>query len=129
MASGGFYQLRYPGLGVDEGVAPLFAVDGGFLGEVGAALAGGFDGGLHRGDEGFGFGLRRDDGGDESDVFVDICQGVRGKSEDREAGFEDRGEGFHAVGDAGYDEIGLSAADFFGVGGPTVVEDLEVAGG
>jgi len=54
---------------------------------------------------------------------------MRGESEDGEAGFEDRGEGFHAVGDACDDEIGVSGEDFFGVGCPAVVEDVGVLGG
>ena len=64
--------------------------------------------------------------GDEADVFVDVGEGVRGEGEDGQAGFEDCGEGFHAVGDAGDDEVGLGGEDFFGVGGPTVVEDVEI---
>src|ERR1700733_7569024 len=129
MASSGFDQLSYPGLGVDEGVAPFLAVDDWGLGALGAALAGGFDGGLHLGNEGFGFWLCGYDGGDEADVFVDVGEGVRGEGYDWQAGLEDRGEGFHAVRDAGYDEIGLCVADFFGVGGPTVTDDLEAASG
>jgi hypothetical protein len=54
---------------------------------------------------------------------------VRGEGEDREAGFQDRGQRFHAVGDAGDDEVGLGCKDFFGVGGPAVVENVEVSGG
>ncbi len=129
MASSSFDQLSYPGLRVDEGVAPFLAVDDWSLGALSAALAGGFDGGLHLGKEGFGFWLCGYDGGDEADVFVDVGEGVRGEGYDWQAGLEDRGEGFHAVGDAGYDEIGLGMADFFGVGGPTVMDDLEVASG
>ena len=79
--------------------------------------------------EGFGFGSRVDYGGDEADVFVDVGEGVRRESEDGEAGFQDRGEGLHAVRDAGDDEVGLGGEDFFGVGGPAVVEDVWVAGG
>ena len=85
MASGGFYQLGYPGLGVNDGFAPLFAVDDRGLGALAAALAGGFDGGLHLGDEGFGLGLRVDVRGDEADVFVDVGEGVWGESEDGES--------------------------------------------
>jgi hypothetical protein len=92
LASGGFYQLGYPGLGVDEGVAPLFAVDDWGLGALGAAMAGGFYGGLHLGDEGFGFGLGVDVRGDESDVFIDVGERVRGESEYGKAGFEDGGQ-------------------------------------
>jgi len=54
---------------------------------------------------------------------------VRGEGEDRQAGFEDCGEGFEAVGDAGEDEVRLGGDDFFGVGGPTVVEDVGVSCG
>lgn len=57
---------------MDEGLAPLFAVDGGSIGAAFAASARGFEGGLHLGDEGFGFRLRVDDGGDETDVLVDV---------------------------------------------------------
>ena len=71
-ASGGFDQFGYPGLGVDEGLAPLFAVDDWGVSAVRAAVACGCDGGLHLGDEGFGFGLRVNDGGDDADVFVDV---------------------------------------------------------
>ena len=39
LASGGLYQFGDPGLGVDEGFAPFFAVDGGDLGAALAALA------------------------------------------------------------------------------------------
>ncbi len=125
-AAGGFDQLGNPGLGVDEGLAPLFAVDERSVGAGFAALARGFDGGLHPRDEGFGFGLRVDYCGDEADVFVDVGQRVRGECEDGQAGFQDCGEGFQAVGDAGEDEVGVGGEDFFGVGGPTVVEDVGV---
>jgi len=50
MASGGFDQFGHPGLGVDEGLAPLFAVDHWSAGAGGTAVAGGCDGGLHAGD-------------------------------------------------------------------------------
>jgi hypothetical protein len=128
-ASGGFYQFSYPGLGVDEGLAPLFAVDDRGVGAGGAALARGCDGGLHVGDEGLGFGLRIDYGGDEADVFVDVGEGVRGEGQDWQAGLQDCGERFQAVGDTGKDEVYLCGEDLFGVGGPTVVEDVGVPGG
>jgi hypothetical protein len=79
-ASGDCYQLGYPGLGVDEGLAPLFAVDERGLGAALAAVACGFEGELHVGDEGLGFGLRVDDRCDEADVFVDVGEGVWGES-------------------------------------------------
>ena len=88
-----------------------------------------FEGLLHVGDDGFGGGSCLDGGGDEADVVVDIGESVRSEGEYGEAGFEDSGEGFHAVGDAGDDEVGAGGADLFSVGGPTVVEDGEVAGG
>ncbi len=102
-ASGGLYEFGDPGLGVDEGFAPLFAVDDGGLGAALTALARGFDGGLHLVNEGLGFRLRVDQGGDEADVFVDVGEGVRRESENGQARFQDFGEGLHAVGDAGYD--------------------------
>jgi len=51
---------------------------------------------------------------------------VRGEREDGQAGFKDRGERFHAIGDAGDDQVCFGGEDLFGVGGPTVVEDVEV---
>ena len=70
---------------MDEGLAPLFAVDDGGFGTAFAALAGGGDGGLHLGDESFGFGLGVDYCGDEADVFVDVGEGVGGQGQDGEA--------------------------------------------
>ena len=114
---------------MDEGLAPLFAVDDGGLGAAFTALARGSDGGLHFGDDGFGCLLGVDYCGDEADVLVDVGEGVRGQGQDGEARFEDCGEGFHAIGDAGEDEVRFRGEDFFGVGGPAVVEDLGVLGG
>ena len=71
-ASGCLYQFGDPGLGVDEGLAPLFAVDDWSVSAGYAAVARGCDGGLHLGDECFCFGLRVDYGSDEADVFVDV---------------------------------------------------------
>jgi len=53
---------------------------------------------------------------------------MRGQGEDGEAGFEDCGEGLHAVGDAGDDEVGMGGEDLVGVGGPAVVEDMGFLG-
>ena len=88
-----------------------------------------FDGGLHLVDELFGGGGGVDYGGDEANVFVDVGEVVRGEGEDGQAGFEDGREGFHAVGHAGYDEIGVGGADLFGACSPTVVEDGEITDG
>ena len=88
---------------MDEGLAPLFAVDERGFGAGFGTCAGGRDGGLHPGDESFSLGLCVDVCRDEADVFVDVGDGVRGEREDGHAGFEDRGEGFHTVGDAGDD--------------------------
>ena len=88
---------------MDEGLAPLLAVDDWSAGAGGAALTGGGYGRLHLGDEGFGLRLRVDYCGDEADVFVDVGQGVGGEGQDGEARLEDRREGFDAVGDAGED--------------------------
>jgi hypothetical protein len=122
-ATGDFDQLGDPVLGVDERLAPLFAVDSWSVSAV-AAPAGGCHGGLHLRDESFGCGLGVDDGGDEADVLVNVGQIVRGEGEDGEARFEDRGKGLHTVRDAGEDEIGLRGEDLFGVGCPAVVEDV-----
>ena len=70
-ATGDFDQLGDPVLGVDERLAPLFAVDSWSVSAF-AAPAGGCDGGLHPRDEGFGCGLRVYDGGDEANVLVDV---------------------------------------------------------
>ncbi len=60
-----------------------------------------FDGGLHSGYELFAIEVSVNCRGYEADVFVDVGQGVRRESENGEAGFQDFGEGLHAVGDAG----------------------------
>jgi hypothetical protein len=77
VAAGGFDEFGDPGLGVDERLAPLFTVDDGRVSAGFAASARGFDGGLHFGDERFGFGLRVDVRGDEADVLVDVGEGMR----------------------------------------------------
>jgi hypothetical protein len=91
---------------VDERLAPLFAIDAGGGGAGFAAPAGGFKSGLHLGDKRFAFGLGFDNCGDQADVFVDICKSVRSKRQNRKAGFQNRREGFHAIGHAGEDEAG-----------------------
>ena len=127
VAACGFDQFGDPGLGVDEGLSPLFAVDTGRVGGLSAAEERGFDGRLHLGDEGFAFGLCVDDGGDEAYVFVDVREAVRGEGQNREARFEDRGEGVHTVGDAGDHQVGFGREDLVGVGGPAVVEDVRIS--
>ena len=124
VAACGFDQFSDPGLGVDEGLPPLFAVDTGRVRALGAAETCGFDCRLHLGDKGFAFGLCVDNGGDEPDVFVDIGEAVRRKGEDREARFEDRGQGLHTVGDAGDHEVGFGREDLIGVCRPAVMEDV-----
>ena len=127
--AGCFDEFGDPGLGVDERLAPFFAVHDRGLGTAFAAATRGFDGGLHLSDEGFGFGLCVDDGGDKANVFVDVGQGVGGEGEDREPGLEDCGEGFDAVRDAGNNEVGMGGEDFAGVGSPAVVQDVGILGG
>lgn len=124
VATCGFDKFGDPGLGVDEGLSPLFAVDTGSVGGLSAAEARGFDGRLHLGDKGFAFGLCVNDGGDETDVFVDIGEAVRGEGQDREAGFENGGEGLHAVRDTGDHQVGFGREDLVGVCCPAVVEDV-----
>ena len=51
------------------------------------------------------------------------------EGEDGQAGLEDGGERLHAIGDAGDDEVRVGGEDLFGVRGPAVVEDGEIAGG
>ena len=123
LASGGFDEFGYPGLGMDEGVAPFLAVSHGRLRTPGATFSRGCDGGLHLGNDGFGFGLSVDVRGDEADVFVDVGERVRGERQDGKPRFEDRGEGFHSVRNAGDDEVWFRGEDFGGVSSPAVVEN------
>ena len=51
---------------------------------------------------------------------------MRSESEDGKAGFEDRCEGLHAVGDTGDNEIGRCGNNLFSIGSPTVVDDGKV---
>lgn len=87
------------------------------------------DGLLHVGDESICCGVSVDYGGDESDVVVDVGEGVRCEGEEGEAGFEDSGEGLHTVGDAGDHDVGMDGLDLFGIRGPTIVKDWKVADG
>ena len=114
---------------MDEGLAPLFAIDKGGFGAGFGPCPGGCDGGLHPGDKGFSLGLRVHMCRDKADVFVDVGEGVRGEREDGHAGFEDRGEGFHTVGDAGNDEICTGGKDLLGISCPAVVENVRVSCG
>ena len=41
--------------------------------------------------------------------------------EDGQAGFKDRGERFHAIGDAGDDQVCFGGEDLFGVGGQKII--------
>jgi hypothetical protein len=131
LSVGGGDEFGDPGLGVDEGFAPLFAVDG--LGWAGCRLrACVFDCGLEDVDEGFGGGKGVDLAGDEADVEVDVGEGGGREGEDGDVRFEDGGEGFGAIGDAGDDEIGAGVQEGLLVGfaeGPGVVQDGDVAGG
>ena len=85
------------------------------------------------GDEGLGLRGGVDEGGDEADVFGYVGEVVGREGEDGEAGLEDGGEGLHAIGDAGDDEVGFGGEERVEVAGcvegPAVVEDGEVAGG
>lgn len=127
-SAGRFYQLGDPMLGVDERLSPFFAVDA-LSRQCRGAGADGFDGGLHLCDEGFGLRGGIGDGADESDVVVDVCEGVGREEQDGDAGFEDGGEGFLAVGDGGEDEIGAKREEFLGLRGPGILNDGEIAGG
>ena len=128
LAARGFDEFRYPVLGADEGLAPLFAVDGGVREGLGS-FAGYGEVRLEVGDEALGCFGCAGEGGEEADVGEDVGEGVWGEREDGEAGFEDGGEGLHAVGDGGNDEGGVAGFDFGGVGRPGVVEDGEVEAG
>jgi hypothetical protein len=116
-SAGGFDEFGDPVLGVDEGPAPLFAVDDGFGGSLGC------DGtGLHQGlvdlmEEGFALRGGLYQGRDEADVVDDVGEAMGREGEDGEAGLEDGGEGLHAIGDAGDDDVG-----------PGRLEDFEIAG-
>ena len=63
------------------------------------------------GDEGVGCGRGGDDGGDEADVGLDVGERVGREGEDGQAGLEDGGEGLHAIGDAGDDEVGVCSEE------------------
>ena len=78
VTAGSFYQFGHPTLGVDERLAPFFAVDCRTVGGVCCGEAGLFDGGLHTGDELFADGVGVDCCGYEADVFVDVGEVVRG---------------------------------------------------
>ena len=84
-------------------------------------------------DDGFGLWGRVDERGDEANVVVDVGEGVRSEGKSGEAGFEDGGEGFEAVGDTGDNEVGFGGDQRFQVSGfverPTVLKDWEVARG
>ncbi len=109
-SAGGGYEFGDPVLGVDEWLAPLLAVDERWVSGDGGG-AGGFDGLGEVVDESLAGGRGGGDGGDEADVVVDIGEGVGGEGEDGQAGFEDCGQGFEAVGDAGEDEVGAGGVE------------------
>jgi hypothetical protein len=128
LATGDFDQIGDPRLGVDEGLAPFFAVDDGGLGSRERLPAGHLDGGFHASDEGFAFSICVNYGGNEADVLVDVVEVVRGQCEDGQAGFQDRGQRLHTIGDAGDNEVGFGSQDLVCICGPGVVKDLQVAG-
>ena len=107
--TGDIYQFGDPLLGVDEGLAPFFAVDDRSMGSNQRALVDHLDGRFHARDEGFAFAVGVDYGGDESDVFVDVVEIMGRECEDWQAGLQNRGKRFHAVRDAGYDEVGIGS--------------------
>ena len=109
-ASGGADQFGYPVLGVDQGLAPLFGVDEGF-GCSGCYGGGSGEGVVHVGDESLGLWSGVDQGSYEADVFGYVGEVVGREGEDGEAGLEDGGEGLHAVGDAGDDEVGFGGEE------------------
>ena len=91
-SAGGFDQFGDPVLGVDEGFAPLFAVDDGPGRGCGSDGAGTGESVAEVGDEGIGLRDGVDDGGDEADVGLDVGEGVRGEGERGDAGLEDGSE-------------------------------------
>ena len=76
-ATGGGDELGDPGLGMDDGFAPLFAVDGG-VGEVGGLSAGVVEGRGEGLDEGFALGACVGKLGEDADVGEDGSEVVRG---------------------------------------------------
>ena len=84
------------------------------------------DGLLEGLDEGLGFGSAIDLPRNEAGVAENVGKGMWGECEERDAGFQDRSEGFETVGDGGYDEVGCDGGEFVGGGGPGVLEDGEV---
>ena len=85
-ASGCGDKFGGPRLGVDEGLAPLFAVDGGLGEDACVGLRGG-EGFLEGFDEGFGFGGAIDLAGYEAGVLEDVGEVVRRERQDGQAGF------------------------------------------
>ena len=67
--------------------------------------------------------------GEEADVVDDVGERVWSEGEDGEAGFQDRREGFHAVGNGSDHQVGPAGGDFGGVGRPGVVEDGKTEAG
>jgi hypothetical protein len=134
LAAGGVDEFGDPGLGVDEGLAPLFAVDEGLCGRGLGCVTGLAEGAAHLFEDAIGGGGSVGDGAEEADVGGDGGKVVGGEGQGGDAGFEDGGEGFELIGEAGDDEVGVGGAEGFegggaGVQGPGVFEDGEVAGG
>ena len=99
-------EFGYPVLRVDEGLAPLFAVDDWARGGGGGG-SGLVEGLVDLGDDSFSFWGGLDERGDETDVGVYVGQGVGREGEGGQAGFEDGGKGLEAIGDAGEDYVGF----------------------
>ena len=82
-------QFPDPDLGVDEGLAPFFAVDERSVACVLRDEADGFALCTHRCDEGFGFGGGIDEIGEEANFIVDVGETFWREREDGAGGFED----------------------------------------
>ncbi len=84
--------------GVDDRLTPLFAMDERARWDVSCLHPHRFDGCLHFGNDSFAFGRGVGNGGDESDVSIDIGQSVRRKREHGVSCFENGGKRFLPIG-------------------------------
>jgi hypothetical protein len=117
-----------PGLGLDEGLAPLFAIDG----EPRERFRAGsrfFERFVEVLDEDFGFRFCVSEGGKKANVGQDGGYVAGCEHQDGDRRLEDGGKRLHTVGNGRDNEIRVGGGDLGCVGGPGVVQDGEIAVG
>ena len=119
-AAGSVDELCDPGLGLDEGLAPLLAIDEGFRRGSSGEGAGLAEGGLKLPDDGLRCLRGVGDGAEEADVGKDGSEVMRGERKGGEAGLEDCRKGLDLVGQASDDEVGAGGEKGVEGGGPGV---------